>query len=134
MNTKKISRILCMVVIIVTSFSVFADSEHPQNSSSSGNGSALLDLQVQSPKTKRVPYRNYIELVYSNGMLFLESNYNEGEFSVLLQNVENCEEYYVPKIEIGESLSYDLSIGEYHVRAVDSMNRVFDGIIDIVSD
>ncbi len=73
----------------------------------------------------------FLELEYSNGTLFLLSNYYEGEFSITLDNDVTSKSYIFPSMSVGESVCIVLNLGEYNVRAISEDGVEFSGILEI---
>lgn len=126
---KFFSKILLMLFVAVASTSAFADSN--QNSSSAGNGTTILKQKYKDPDIKRMPSKYYLELVYLDGMLSLESNYYEGEFDILLYNVDTGNSFAISSIFVGNPIFMDLEFGNYLVSAknIDGLN--FSGYLEI---
>ncbi|MDE7097483.1 MAG: hypothetical protein K2O47_08330, partial [Muribaculaceae bacterium] len=95
-------------------------------------GSAILDLQSRCPRTKRMPSKNHLELIYSDGVLTLLSNYYEGVFSLSFENNESGEYYEIPSIFVGESISFELTSGVYQVDAISTDGTILSGIMEIL--
>ena len=131
MITKISKKLMLGLIVITTMVPVFADSGSSNTSNNSTNGGALLDLLAKDPKTKRVPSRNYLEIVYSYGMLTLSSNVYEGEFSFCFDNIETGESVIVPSIYVGESINIELPYGVYNVIATGSDSLSFYGCLEI---
>lgn len=91
----------------------------------------MLDLQYKSPKTKRAPSRNFLEIVCSDGTVTLLSETYNGEFSLSFENCESGESYEIPSIYVGESVSFELNVGEYQVDAVSEDGTVLSGVMDV---
>ncbi|MDE6549641.1 MAG: hypothetical protein K2L22_11655 [Muribaculaceae bacterium] len=110
--------------------SLFSVDSRADNGSSSG-GDALLTQQVTNPLRKRMPSRDYLEVMYENGVLSLSSNSYEGNFSLSFINIESGESHEVPSIFVGETISIFLPCGEYEVSAMGSDGLVLHGFMQV---
>lgn len=131
MNAKVLKNLLLMLVIMMTSLSASADSGSSQDTSQNGNGTAVLDLIAHDPKTKRMPSRNRLEIVYADGSLTLFSNYYEGAFSLRFENYDTGESHEVSSILVGESIPVQLNYGEYEVKAISEEGIVLSGFMQV---
>ena len=61
MVTKTLNKLLFMMVIVMTTISVFADPGASGSQNTQGNGQAVLLLQYKAPRTKRMPSRTFRE-------------------------------------------------------------------------
>jgi len=74
-----------------------------------------------------MPSRNFLEIYYENGMLTLDSETMDGSFSLEIAGDENSVYEVIPSMEIGESVSIDLELGQYNVTATDVNGMQFAG-------
>lgn len=130
MTAKNFYKRLLLVILLMIPLVVSADSNSSQNPSQ-GNGSAVLNTYDKSTRGLRIPARYYLELHYSNGMMSLESNYYEGEFDILLYNVDTGNSFAISSIFVGNPICMDLEFGNYLVTAknIDGLN--FSGYLEI---
>ena len=110
---------------------IFADSDSSQDSSTSKSGDAVLQKEAQNPKGKRIPSRNVLELIYSDNILSLTSNYYEGEFTIRFESSETGEIVTLPSIYVGDVCIIDLDCGEYTVSAERSDGLSLSGYLEI---
>lgn len=128
MIAKILNKLTMFVAIMATTFSVLAE---PQTANTSANGSAALNRLSHYPKTKRMPSGNVLEVVYTDGILTLESNFYEGPFSLSFENNETGEIYEVSAIYVGQSVPLELKCGEYQVNAIGEDGCVLSGFMQI---
>ena len=131
MKSKLLFKSLLMLLLIMISLSARSDDNSNQSTNKHSNGTAILNIQVDEQRIKRMPCKYVLEIQYSDGVLSLFSNYYEGEFSLTLNNIETGESYEIPLLAVGESICIDLEVGEYHVSAVNSMSLLFEGIMEL---
>lgn len=129
MKSKLIKSILS-IVFGISLLSVFPVESYADNGSQSG-GDALLTQQEISPDKKRMPSRNYLEVVYENGSLSLFSGCYEGSFSLSFVNLDSGEGYEVPAVSVGGSISIELPCGEYEVSAIGSDGLILVGFMQV---
>lgn len=130
MNAKHLYKFLSLLLIMtMTSLHLSADSGSSQNQNPPANGSALLENKSQNPKLKRIPSKNILELIYSDGMLILYSESYQGVFELSLENCNTLECYEIHSVAIGEPIIINLTSGEYNVTAEDSEGRLFTGVL-----
>lgn len=130
MDAKILNKLLVMLVMMLASFSANADSGSSGNTTQ-GNGSAILELQAHSPKSKRMPSRLHLEVVYQDGTVTLLSDFYEGVFSLSFENLETGEAYEVSPILVGGSASLDLGCGEYQVNAIGEDGTLLAGFMQV---
>ena len=114
-------------VIMFTSVPVIASSDK----SSQSSGDTILTQYENDPLRKRMPSRNFLEVIYLDGFITIDSYYYEGEFSLSLENCESGECYEVSSIQVGESVPLTLPCGEYQVKAVGMAGIVLSGYMEI---
>lgn len=131
MNARILNKLIVMLVIMLTSLPVAAASESSSSSDQPANGSAVLLLQYKTPRTKRMPSKNHLEVVYSDGMISLISDTYEGEFSLSFKNTLSGEFYNISSIMVGESVLLELESGEYQVNAIGEDGSVLSGFMQI---
>ncbi len=110
--------------------SVIPVESYADNSSSPG-GDAFLTQQEISPRKKRIPSRNYLEVRYENQSLSFLSESYEGEFSLSFTNIETGESYEVPSISVGDSVSFIIPCGEYEVYAIGPDGLILGGFMQV---
>lgn len=124
--------LVLLSVFIMTALPIFADSDSSQNTSpSSKSGDAVLQIKSDKPIIKRSPSKNVLEIIYSDNMLSLTSNYYEGEFTIRFESYETGETVTVPSIFVGDICDIDLDCGEYTVSAERSDGLSFSGYLEI---
>lgn len=131
MNEKIFKRLMLMLIFMITSFPISANTESRDDSSSSGNGDAVLRQHDEYPDIKRCPSKIILEVVYSDGMLTLISNYYEGAFSLRFENYDTGESHEVSSILVGESIPVQLNYGEYEVKAISEEGIVLSGFMQV---
>ncbi len=131
MITKTLNKLVLAVAIIAMALPVFAESESSKNSNPPANGSAVLLLQSKHTNIMRMPSRNFIEVVYSDAILTLTSNYYEGEFSLSFEKYDTGVICEVPSIHVGESVPFELEYGEYQLTAVAEDGTVLTGYMQV---
>lgn len=125
-------RLVLLSVFIMAAIPIFADSDSSQNTSpSSKSGDAVLQIKSDKPIIKRSPSKNVLEIIYSDNMLSLTSNYYEGEFTIRFESYETGETVTVPSIFVGDICDIDLDCGEYTVSAERSDGLSFTGYLEI---
>ena len=131
MSAKFFYRFTLMLIVMMTSFLVMADSAPSQSQSSKTTGSTILYLKTKAPKTKRAPSRNFLEVKCFDGTVTLLSETYNGEFSLSFENCESGECYVIPSICVGESVSFELMVGGYQVDAIGVDATVLTGVMDV---
>ena len=129
MIAKILNKLTGLAVLLAVTFPVWA--EPSKNSTPSPNGSAVLLLQSKHTNTKRVPSNVSLEIIYSEGILTLSSDYYVGEFSLSFENYETGATYEIPSIQIGGSAPLALEIGEYQLTAVGEDGTVLMGYMQV---
>lgn len=129
MNARFIYKFLLLALMVVASLTVLAEPSHKTDPKA--NGSAVLNLQAQYPKTKRMPSTAVLEIVYEDGVVTLTSDDYEGGFSLSFENYETGTTYTVPSIQIGGSAPLALEIGEYQLTAVHEDGTVLMGYMQV---
>ena len=131
MNARIFNKLIVMLVIMLTSLPVAAASESSSSTDQPANGAAVLFLQSKIPRTKRMPSKNHLDVVYSDGMVSLISDTYEGEFSLSFKNTLSGESQDIPSIMVGESVFLELMCGEYQVNAIGEDGSVLSGFMQI---
>jgi len=120
MNTKFKTNLLLLTVCLTSALSGFSEEKRPPKTESpTKNGEGILLLVYKSSNKKRMPSRNFLEIRYDDGLLTLESETMDGSFSLEIAGDENSVYEVIPSMEIGESVSIDLELGQYSVTATD---------------
>ncbi len=128
MNANYLKRILILFGVLLMSLTGLAE---PSSSDPSGNGDAVLVIVETNPIKKRIPSRNFLEVTYSEGSLTLSSNFYEGEYSIQFVNIASGESLLIPSISVGETVTFDLIMGEYEIRAENSEGQIFNGFMEV---
>ena len=123
-----VKRILLMMIVLFSSISLSAEESH---GSSSSAGSVRLTCLGKGSIKKRMPSRTNIDVVYQDGVLTISSDFYEGEFSLSFENCESGESYEIPSIYVGESVPFELNVGEYQVDAIGVDGTVLSGVMDV---
>lgn len=131
MITKVLKTMLMAILVVCAVLPGYAEGSSSGNSDAPVNGGAVLDLQAPHPKTKRMPSKNVLEVVYTDGILTLDSNFYEGIFSLSFKNYESGEIYEVPTIQVGQSVPFELVIGEYEVKAIGEDGSLLSGFMQV---
>ena len=132
MIANSIKKIIFALVLMTTPLSSFADGNSSQNSNQPANGTAVLKLVAKYPNKRRAPSMNFLEVFYSDGLLSLTSNIYEGVFSICFENYESGEKYVIPAMWVGETIDFDMPIGEYIVTAEGENGISFTGIMSLM--
>jgi len=128
MTAKKSLRLLMLLVVCLTSAATgHSEPNTVTTQSSTKKGDGILDSIRKIPQRKRMPSRNFLEIHYENGMLTLESETMDGCFSLEIAGEENSVYEVIPSMEIGESVSIDLELGQYSITATDVNGMQFAG-------
>ena len=117
-------------MMVMGTCSIFTASGTTDDNSSA-DSSAILTTVGHGSIRKRIPSKNYLELVYSYGVLTLSSDVYEGEFSLKFANTETGECITIPSIYVGGSINIELPCGVYDVSAIGSDSLSFYGCLEI---
>ena len=125
---KKFNLLLTLIVVGLSSSTM---SEAAENSGGKVPYETII-LQPKRPvKRPNAPSLIRIECSYYDGILSLTSDYYEGGFSLSFENYETGATYTVPSIQIGETVSLVLEIGEYELTAVSEDGTELIGFMQI---
>ncbi len=109
----------------------FSEQTPTQNHATSKKGDSILIAQSKDLDRKRMPSRNFLEIYYEEGVLSLQSQTLEGEFSMQFSNNETGDFEYVPVISVGECVPIDPDYGSYSVSAVSSTGMELSGEMSV---
>ena len=127
-NQSKKTIVTFLVGLFILSASSVMDASDKSNQS---GGDAILTEEGKDPLRKRMPSRNYLEVIYSNGVLSLHSETYEGVFSLQFDSSRSVETYVVPFINVGESVAIELESGIYKVTAEGEGGIVLSGMMEL---
>lgn len=131
MITRIIKGFKVFILVMCSAMTVYAAPDTTQKSEIPANGEAVLDLDAPHPRTKRIPSRNVLEVVYADGIITLESEYYGGAFSLSFANCETGDTYEVPSIQVGQSAPLELEYGEYQVNAIGEDGSHLSGFMEV---
>ncbi|MDE6650370.1 MAG: hypothetical protein K2K45_10625 [Muribaculaceae bacterium] len=125
---QKKSIVTFLVGLFILSVSSVMNASDRSNQS---GGDAILTEEGKDPLRKRMPSRNYLEVIYSNGVISLLSETYEGVFSLQFDSSKSRETYAVPFINVGESAALELESGTYKVTAEGEGGIVLSGTMEV---
>ncbi|MDE5585527.1 MAG: hypothetical protein K2I92_04190 [Muribaculaceae bacterium] len=124
---RKRMRPIFIGLITLTAFPGMASSDKSPQS----NGDAILTQFERDPLRKRMPSRNYLEVVYTNGVLQLLSPAYEGEFFLSFENSDSGEYHAVSSICVNETMDLQLQYGVYDVLAIGVDGTTLVGSLEV---
>lgn len=92
----------------------------------------ILHKTTKDSEIKRSLTTTFIELIYKDNLLYLESEYTNAIFSLVFKNTESGIETIVPKIYVGEQISVELENATYSIIAESYDCSVFIGHMDCI--
>ena len=78
-----------------------------------------------------MPSRTFLEVVYTDGLLTLSSDFYEGEFSLHFEDTETGESHVVSSIYVNEIMPLLLNNGRYDVTATNIDGITLIGSLEI---
>lgn len=92
---------------------------------------SLLRVISKGLDRKRARSRVYIEIQYTNGYIFLNSNQEGLVLNIEFENCLTGNKEIIPIINVGEYISIELESGYYEMTAKSSDGDVFYGEINV---
>ena len=127
-SIKNLRKNMLLILFLITAVAGYSESPTHDDSGKKDNDNGVLISVSKYSQRKRMPSKQlYLEVIYEEGILTLDSGSIEGSFSLEFLSEESNVAAIVPFIKTGESVSLCLDANRYTVKALAANGMEFVG-------